>query len=646
MNLDSIYCADLESDGLLDTITKIHVFAWGKHLTINSTKDYSEITKLLTNPENTFAIHNGIRFDKVAVEKILGIKVKATIIDTLALAWYLDLGREKYGLESYGEEFGVAKPAISDWQNLSYQQYKYRVEEDVKITIRLWEKLLGKLRSIYESEEDIVRVIKYLGFIMECSYHQERQMIQVDVDKINSNLAYFQQLKSVKVEQLKLSMPKVPIKKVVKKPKNLLKKNGEISVRGNKWLSLNPNGGDEIEIIVGYQEPNPNSVSQKKAWLYSLGWVPQTFSYVRDKGSRKVKKIPQILAEEKELCPSVVKLKKKEPAIELLEGISILSHRIGLFKGLLNAQKDGFVTQGLNQLAVSLRWQHSVIVNFPRVTGKGDIRDGKWIRECIIAGKSNKIVQADLSGIESRTSDHYTFHLNPNLIKETQQKYFDPHTKIAVVSNLMTPEEEVWFKWTRENKERKDKGLPPLPIEEFGSLSQGFKGDMDRLKAARSKAKTTNYACLYLVSEATLARNLSISKKEAKTLIDAYWKIHWAVLAITKTFRIKRIGEEMWIHNPISKFWHNLRHEKDAFSVVNQSSAVYCFNMWVYNLTRLGIWPICQNHDDLLVRCKEQDAEQVKGLIYTAMVFLNKQLKLNVSLACEVQIGDSYDQTH
>lgn len=102
----------------------------------------------------------------------------------------------------------------------------------------------------------------------------------------------------------------------------------------------------------------------------------------------------------------------------------------------------------------------------------------------------------------------------------------------------------------------------------------------------------------------------------------------------------------MWVLNPVSKFWHNLRYEKDAFSVVNQSTAVYCFNMWLHNITRSGYWPICQQHDDGLWVVEEKDAEKVAEIIKKAMDKLNRQLKLNVTLACEVQMGNNSAETH
>jgi DNA polymerase I-like protein with 3'-5' exonuclease and polymerase domains len=674
MNLDNIYCGDLESDALAEDVTKIHVLsiAWknseGKWQ-IKSTRDYEDMKKLFSDPSKVIAIHNGVRFDGRVLEKVLGIKVEATIIDTLALAWYIDCARgkqgKKYGLEFYGVDFGTLKPKVDDWENLTYEEYRFRCEEDTTITVKLWEFLLDKLRAVYDNDGDIIRIIKYLNFIMLCARKQEEQKIKVDLKKLDENLSYFEGLKEEKIKQLVEAMPKIPIKVTKSKPKVIHKKDGTLSEAGKTWFNmltkcnLPEDYNGNINVINSYELGNPNSVKQKKDWLYSLGWVPQTFAHNRDKETNEVKKVEQILTEEKMLCPSVLKLLEKEPAIEVLDGLSVLTHRIGIFKGLKKAvDENGFVIQGLMQLAVSLRWQHALIVNYPRVTGKGDIRDGKWVRECLIAGDGYRLVQSDMSGIESRTSDHYTFHLNRELIEETKKPFFDPHTKISVVSNLMSADEEIWFKWKKENKERREKGiLEDLPPEAFGNPSDIFyilerlegeeeKKLMNKLKEARSKGKTTNYASLYLVGSQTLARNLGITKKEAQTLIDAYWNIHWAVKKATESFDIKKVGDEMWILNPISRFRHNLRFEKDSFSVVNQSSAVYCFNMWLYNITQLGEFPILQTHDDLALRMKESDVEKGKYIINTAMENVNKQLGLNVELACEVQVGDNLAETH
>lgn len=683
IDLDKVMVADIEAKGLLDVLNSeedFHVLSvgfkdgsgkWG----IMSTTKREDVLKVFQNPNNVIVGHYFIPYDAPALEKMFNFKIKATIIDSLAISWYLYNMEKKHGLEEYGEKYGVPKVKIAkeEWAGALpgetledfRNKMKSRCETDIRININLWIDQLAYLRELYTTDEEIIKIIKYLNFIMNCSREQERQKIQVDIEKVNSTLEYFEGLKKEKFDALQLAMPKVGIKATKNKPKVLYKKDGSMSSSHIKWLEflkacgLPEDTEGTVNYYNGFEEANPNSVQQKKQWLYSMNWVPETFVYNRDKETGETKKVEQILTPSKDLCPSVVKLIDKEPALENLLGMSILTHRIGLLKGLLkNSDENGFIVQGLYQLANSLRWQHSGIVNFPRVTGKGDISDGKWIRECLIAGEGMKFVQSDLSGIESRTSDHYTFHLNPDLIEETQKPYFDPHTKIAVVSNLMTKDEEIWFKWKKENKERLSQGIDELlEPEVFGEISSEFEvmrnlGEeessalMHRLNQSRSAGKTCNYASLYKIGAAALGRNLGISKKKAQDLIDAYWDIHWAVSKVSESFEIKTVRGQMWILCPISGFWHPIRYEKDAFSVVNQSSAVYCFNIWVWNITQQGVFPILQTHDDELLRCKEEDTEKYVDITNEAIRRTNLQLRLNVDLACEVQVGDNFAETH
>ena len=672
MDLENVFVADCETDGFIEKVTKMHVLSVGfknseGNWSIKSTPNKEDVVKVFCNPNNVIVMHNGRRYDKIVLEKIHGITITATIIDSLALAWWLYPTRakegKKFGLAAFGEDYGVPKPKVDDWENLTYEEYEHRCSEDVKINIQLWEDLKAKLDLMYvDSPKDKIRLINLLNWIMDCSYMQEKQKIKVDVQKTNENLEYFLSLKEEKIEQLKKAMPKIPVKIKRTKPKTLYKKDGSLSVAGEKWMilikgcNLNEDYEGVIEEIVSWEEPNPNSVAQKKQWLYSLNWEPQTFKHNRDKVTNEVKIVEQIMTEEKMLCPSVLKLLEKEPAIEAFDGLTVLTHRIGILKSFLsNMDENGMIAQGLMALAVTMRWQHSVIVNLPRYTGKGDIRDGKWIRECLIAGENKKIVQSDLSGIESRTSDHFTFFINSERIKKTQMPFFDPHCEISVSSGLMTSDEEVFFIFKSAQKDN-----PELTIETFSELykpteevyrllslpKEEQKDLMKVLKVARSKGKTTNYASLYNVGSETLGRNLEISKREAQKLIDSYWRIHFAVKEATKDFITKKVGEETWVYNPISKFFYYCRNLKDLFSIVNQSGAVYCFNMWVWNCTQMGIFPVTQSHDDSAYVVDLQEVDRTKLIIEEAMRRVNNQLKLNVELACETQVGNNIAETH
>lgn len=550
-------------------------------------------------------------------------------------------------------------------QNKHKDLMRVRCLEDVRINTILWERLLEKAAELYAGhEENFIRLIKLLNFIMVCAHKQEMQGLYVDVEKTNEHLHHFEGIKDEKIKNLTAAMPKVPVKSLKRKPKKLTKADGTFSALGEKWVALCKQVGvdftydGEIEVITAYIDGNPNSVTQKKKWLYDLGWVPQTYKYVRNKETGETKKVEQIMTEDKMLCPSVLKLAEKEPAIHELDSLTVLTHRIGILKGFLeNMDENNMLVQGLGSLAVTMRWMHKNIVNLPRYTGKGDLRDGNWIRSCLVPPKGYKIVQSDLSGIESRTSDHYTFHINPDRIVKTQKPFFDPHTEISVTSNLMSPAEEVFYIFKGAVKDN-----PDLDIHTFSDIykwsedvqmllglpEDSQKALLSKIKNARSKGKTTNYASLYLVGAKTLARNLEITEKEAQELIDSYWKIHFAVLEATKTFKTKRVGSELWVLNPISNFMYNVRDERQVFSVVNQSSAVYCFNMWVYFISKRGYWAVTQTHDDLALLEEDVDnkVEECRVAIHAAMDDLNKYLKLNVKLDCESQIGDNLAETH
>lgn len=675
MDLNKVIIADIEADALYEEVTKIHVLSYATFTqegwSIKSTKDPDEIRGLFSDKSLTFAGHNFLRYDKPTLEKILGFKVEANIIDSLSLSWWLMPTRTKrFGLEEFGVDYGVNKIEVNDWKNLSYEDYKLRCETDVKINVKLWVDLIKKARLLYSTDEEIVRLINLLNFIMTCSFNQEIQKVKVDVKKTEENLKYFESLKEEKVEILRRAMPKDIKYGMRTAPAVMYKKDGGMSVAGTKWverlkeLKL-PLDTNTFEDIISVKDPNPNSVSQKKAWLFSLGWVPETFKFDRDKKTGKVTQIEQIVnAETKELCPSVAKLIEKEPAIEALGGLSVLTHRIGILKAFLEKRDEkDMISQGLIRLAVTMRWQHAVIVNIPKVTGRNDIRDGKWLRECLIAGEGYRLVQSDLSGIESRTSDHYTFKLNPERIKKTQQPYFDPHTELSVVAGLMTPEEEAFYVFKSAKKDIEDSGgdssqldyknfsIYPYneKVQELHDLSpDDQKKKMQELKNKRSKGKTTNYASLYLVGSKTLSRNLGVSVPEAQKLIDSYWEVHWAVKAATDKFKTKTIGDETWIFNPVSRFWYYLRNDKDKFSVVNQSSAVFLFNLFCLFVTKRVGFPIVQTHDDLMLRVKDDDkvVEETMAQVKLAIEDVNKYITLNVRVDCEVQNGYNFSQTH
>lgn len=147
---------DLESDGLLDKVTKIHCLSYRYVDTpdvVKTLTDYEDISSFIEGNLSAGVVligHNIIAYDLKVVKKILGISTKYKFIDTLPLSWYLNHDRLKHGLEEYGEDFGVPKPKITDWENQTLDDYTFRCEQDTMINLKLWLQLKGKLQELYK----------------------------------------------------------------------------------------------------------------------------------------------------------------------------------------------------------------------------------------------------------------------------------------------------------------------------------------------------------------------------------------------------------------------------------------------------------------------------------------------------------------
>lgn len=449
------YIFDIETDGI--DATKMHCFSRcledGSDMVTYSTLE--EVVDFLSQEDLTLIGHNIVRYDIPTLEKLTGKNVKARLIDTLPLSWYIETNRVKHGLEGYGTDFGVEKPKIDDWENLTFEQYKHRCEEDVKINTILWQRQRRFLSQLYDGDqEEVDRLVDYLTFKMDCVREQEEVGLALDKKLCQETLEKLEAEKAVKIEELKLAMPKVPITAIRKVPKVLYKNDGKLSAKGKEWFALLeerqlPVETEEVEVIREYEEPNPNSTDQLKKWLYSLGWVPEHLKYVRDKEKGTVRQIPQIASKMGggEICDSVKRLTEKEPSLKVLEGLSVLSHRISLFKGFLENEKDGRLYATCSGLTNTLRLQHSIIVNLPGV----DRKNGKEIRGCLIADEGSVLCGSDLSGIEDNTKRHYIFKFDPDYVREMSTEGYDPHINIAKLAGFLSEDEEKFFLWYSKN---------------------------------------------------------------------------------------------------------------------------------------------------------------------------------------------------
>ena len=606
---------DIETDGL--DPTKIHVLSWEDDLgKIQHTHDY--VAMRIFFEEATILIgHNIVRYDIPAVEKILSVKVSATLVDTLAVSWYINHTRPKHGLEGYGEYYNVKKPEITDWENLTKEEYAHRCNEDVKINVRLWRDLDIKLSKLYPDLNNKWDLLNYLTFKMQCAAEQEALKWKLDVDKANKYLAEWGDMKEDKIEQLAEAMPKRVLTKVQQRPKVMYKKDGELSSHGERFEELRkeyrqPENVQSFVVKTGEVRGNPSSPEQVKDWLYSIGWVPRTFKFVRGSDDQE-KQIPQI-RREGELCPSVKDLVSEDPAVSILDGLSVLSHRISVLKGMVEHEVGGYVQATVAGMTNTLRFKHAKpLVNIPSV----EKPYGKEIRGCLTAPEGYTLCGADMTSLEDTTKRHYMKPLDPNYVAEMSKEGFDPHLDLAKHAGIITQED----------------------IDKHNSGEKS-------LKSLRKNYKVVNYSATYGVGAAKLARETGMSKKEAQKLLDAFWSRNWSVQKVATTLRKRELFGGMWVQNPVSGFWYSLRSEKDRFSTLNQGTGVYCFDNWVKKCREKGIKTVGQFHDEIIALVKEGDQIETAMNMNCSIQELNEQLKLNVDLGVDAQFGKTYAEIH
>ena len=433
---------DIEADGLLDTITKIHCVSYtedGKNF--KTIFDYASMREFFLN-EGLLIGHNIIRYDLRAVAKILGIKVKAKVYDTLAMSWVFEPIRSKHGLESWGETFGVPKPEIKDWENLTPEEYQHRCEEDVKINWRVWNHLIKKAKLIYDDKKELDRFLQYLSFKMECAAKAEDSGWKVDLELVDNSIAELTRQQEEKVEELRLHMPMNKKYTTKKFPKLPFKKDGTLSAQGIKWKellkenNLPSNYKGEIKVLKELEPANPGSSDQVKAWLFDLGWEPCTFDYKKnDDGSERT--VPQV-RKDGELTPSVKLLIDKNPGVAILDGLTVINHRLATFKAFRECQVDGYLKAEIDGLTNTLRFKHKKpLVNLPGV----DKPWGKEIRGALICESDEVLCGADMVSLEDSTRRHYIKPLDPDLVEEQSRSNYDPHLKLAMTAGMLTQED-------------------------------------------------------------------------------------------------------------------------------------------------------------------------------------------------------------
>ena len=672
-----IYFADLESTGLLHHLieqgdkAKLHNFCAmsvdGKNMwTLHTDTDNERKTlQRFLDRDIILVMHNGIQYDKYAL-KHFGYDVdKVHFVDTLALSWYLDLYRAKHGLESYGQESGVPKPVIEDWEKLTQADYDNRVQEDVKIQEYTYRKLKSMFEELYGKMSDYEfcthTVVRYLNFKMQQLAEQQNSKFRVDVEHAKSVIEKLEKEINFKTEQLKQAMPKVAVYAKHKKPAKPYKKDGTLSATGEKWRDIafeygyDFNFDGEIKVVKKYDEPNPSSTQQVKDWLFSLGWNPKTFKFVKDGDNER--KIPQIYVQGSggQVCESIVELSEENPELEHLVGLGVLTHRKGCVQGFLDSLQFGeFIEAGASGFTNTLRLKHrKPYVNLP----SSRVVYGEEVRRCLISKEGKVLVSADLSSLENKIKFNLQLPYDREYVEAQMSESYDPHLDIAKGAGLLTQEEVDFYKIVKEGFDKSNFNCTEA-LEELLLLDDSSKqSKIKEISKVRSVGKQGGYLLQYGGGKKKLAQSTKVSDKVAKDMYDAYHAMNWSIKKVADSQVKKETTHGTYQLNPFNNIWYRIKNEKDSFNVLVQGTGSFCLDVWLlhqFKLRESGKYDLGDNsfqllattHDDFVSELDVGHNEEMRRLINDAMDMTNKTLRVSIPLGCDIQFGHKYSEIH
>ncbi|AHK11296.1 DNA pol I [Shewanella sp. phage 1/4] len=692
---------DIEANGLLDKASVFHVLSFqmadGRSGSIEGT-DHARFKKFLQyHIDNKIPVvgHYMVLFDVPLCEKLLDIDLTdLMVIDTVALSWYLNTKRELHGLDSFHEDYGIAKPKIDNWDDLTYEEYKFRCEEDVKINVALWQDFMLRLEEIYtvtkhcidsgkvnpkrlssaevvyldryvnnsSVDEYVERILTFLMFKMDCARLQEKTRWKADVE----NIARVHKELSVIIEEAKEDlesiMPPIPKYGSRKKPIEPYKKDGTIKVATAKWNQAIENIGkvdeygnnltnfteseNEVSVINKYEKPNANSPDQLKKLFYSHGWVPETFKYVKDPEAMELWVKGGFRKEDKPIPRKIPQINiDGDDGKELCPSILRLTESE---PKILKYDKYTMVKHRLDTIKGFLRdlsedgylkARIGGFTNTLRIRHRElvnlvgvDKPYGEDLRGSLTCLEGEVLLGSDLSSLEDRTKHHFMLPHDPDYVATMMAEDYDPHILTAHSAGMVSDAELQGFK------------LKTL----VGDIKEA-------VAKARKGGKTTNYASVYGGSPEAIARGGGIDLSLAKQLHEGYWKLNWSVKAIGEeqcVFEDSR--KQKWLINPINGFCYSLRTEKDRFSTLAQGTGSFFFDIWVDNiLTEMErVFKVKKLtgcfHDEYIVAFKDSPKARsmMEKITLDAIDKVNTTFLLRRNLGCDVQFGQKYSSIH
>ena len=134
--------------------------------------------------------------------------------------------------------------------------------------------------------------------------------------------------------------------------------------------------------------------------------------------------------------------------------------------------------------------------------------------------------------------------------------------------------------------------------------------------------------------------------------------MNWSIDVIASNTSIKKTSFGDFQLNPINKMYYPLKTAKDRFSTLIQGSGAYVLDLWLMfifkrlklamDAGKLHFKPklLATFHDECIFECHKDDEDFMQVLMKDAIADVNKAMKLNVDLDCDIKTGGNYSEIH
>ena len=312
------------------------------------------------------------------------------------------------------------------------------------------------------------------------------------------------------------------------------------------------------------------------------------------------------------------KLQDKHPIVkEVLDYRMLTKLKSTYAEGLLKViSQDGRIHTSFQMTVTATGRLSSTEPNLQNIPVRKEL--GAQIRNMFVAAPGMMLVDADYSQIELRLLAHIS---GDQAMKEAFLSGEDFHT-VTASKVFGVPVEQV---------------TPTL----------------------RSRAKAVNFGIVYGISAFSLAQDIGVYTNEAKAYMDAYLERYHGVRdymknivesAMEKGYVSTIYGRRRYLPELKSSNF-NMRSfgERVALNMPVQGTAADIIKLAMVNVHRrlketgLKARLILQVHDELIVECPGEEAEQVRDILTEEM---ENAAHLSVPLVAEAHIGHSWAEAH